>query len=84
MDHKSARIDAIKAQERQRGGKTAAWAQSSSGKYLGHIKPTCQQVMRLIAPVIEIPSNQERRIRRHHLFDARGQRIKLTPTRARK
>ena len=40
--------------------------------------------MSLITPVIEIPRNQERRMRRHNLFDTRSQCIELTPPRSRK
>ena len=58
------------------------WMRAS--EYLGEPQPLRQNFARMIAPVVEVSGNEQRRIGHHHGVDIASQRVQLPAARARK
>src|SRR5450759_3813947 len=71
---KSAHIDAIQTQQRQSGWKTARRFSAMQMEHIVNMQLACQSLAQLVAPIIEITRDDQRRIRRYliaHIFDQR-------------
>ena len=76
----AASINPVEPEHGQEGREAAhrsLTGRSARGKDLAQAEPFGKQVMGMIAPVVEIAGDQDRRIGRHQGLDPRCQRIQL-------